>query len=273
MLLLEFVNHWFSWVGEQFSLSDKFSIGDIESNGDLYLGFIICYTDSAHISDMMMGDKESRSTHPRLGKKALSGDRYSKQTPLFFLQSHNGPCCTLALVNFLINQKCSGTVMTGLKRKVEEDLEREIDYRMRVENSDFFYTLHHVVLAQHSTGPFSEHTGNAIDAEDTNDPLVSEETDDSLVSGETDDALVTEEHDNGIEAEDDNEEIMENHMILIIPANGRVWEIDSMDDSGPLDLGPIDTNWVKRALPRLTKWDLTIEKTDIPVDIHAIMLP
>ncbi|KAI8595906.1 hypothetical protein EDD21DRAFT_448256 [Dissophora ornata] len=61
-----------------------------------------------------------------------------------------------------------------------------------------------------------------------------------------------------------------NHLVLILPFGGHVWEIDSYDTTGPLDLGLCAESWTAVAATRLLMWHSTTAFSGISVDIQAI---
>ncbi|KAF8960190.1 hypothetical protein BGZ46_001612 [Entomortierella lignicola] len=112
------------------------------------------------------------------------------------------------------------------------------NYKDLVEKSNDLYSMHHMMLTPSITNDTMEV-----------DDLVKEDT----------------------PALSENELEDENHLILIFPYYGNVWEVDSLDETGPLNLGPCGDNWVDSALPRLVQWKNTVQKTSTPVDIQAIL--
>ncbi|KAF9409524.1 hypothetical protein BGZ94_001930, partial [Podila epigama] len=71
---------------------------------------------------------------------------------------------------------------------------------------------------------------------------------------------------------DKNVDVAQNHIICTIPYAKHVWEIDSMNPDGPLDLGPFenDDHWSHIALARLSRWFKTAKLTNSTIDIQAI---
>lgn len=63
----------------------------------------------------------------------------------------------------------------------------------------------------------------------------------------------------------------DNHIVVILPFNGHVWEIDSYDQSGPLHLGCCGDDWTMIATTRLKMWYGITAATGVPVDIQAIL--
>ncbi|KAF9114251.1 hypothetical protein BGX27_011302, partial [Mortierella sp. AM989] len=59
---------------------------------------------------------------------------------------------------------------------------------------------------------------------------------------------------------------IENHVIVILPFKGHVWELDSF--SGPLYLGPESNDWTQTAQIRLEQWSEAVSTTKV----HAIVL-
>ena len=75
-----------------------------------------------------------------------------------------------------------------------------------------------------------------------------------------------------VEDEEDQEDSeKENHVIVILPFGGHVWEIDSYCPEGPLDLGLCGESWTTVAATRLQMWHGTTAFTRVSVDIQAIL--
>jgi hypothetical protein len=62
-----------------------------------------------------------------------------------------------------------------------------------------------------------------------------------------------------------------NHIVLILPFQGHVWELDPLDISGPLCLGLQGEDWSEIAQKRLEMWTTAAIYTKVHNDIHAIV--
>ncbi|KAF9952544.1 hypothetical protein BGZ70_000577 [Mortierella alpina] len=69
------------------------------------------------------------------------------------------------------------------------------------------------------------------------------------------------------DGDDDDVDPSGNHLIVILPYQGRVWEIDSLDEQGPFLLGDTGANWTAVARDHLQQWRFHSTQA---VDIHAI---
>lgn len=61
------------------------------------------------------------------------------------------------------------------------------------------------------------------------------------------------------------------HLIVILPFDGHVWEIDGLEAQGPLHLGACGHDLITTALPRLQEWSKTELMMDVHVNIQAII--
>ncbi|KAG0247548.1 hypothetical protein BG011_001317 [Mortierella polycephala] len=148
--------------------------------------------------------------------------------PHCFIQTDNGPCCTMALFNFAVNK--GGSPMT--KRILEEISTHSISKSTAEENM-ILKSLHHYVLRE------------GYDALGGNDQGIST-LDDHPTEG--------------------------NHVVLIMPFNGYVWEIDSAEDGdGVFCLGMEGTDWTGVAQKRLERWTFAAWRGQIHNDVHAII--
>ncbi|KAG0196601.1 hypothetical protein BGX28_009949 [Mortierella sp. GBA30] len=238
-----FVNNWFFWMQEPFRLTDKIFVCENQEKSG-HLGYIVCYNNS-YITRKIMHkvlQDDSPTTRPR---RAIDRDNESNRFPRFesrcqaeetvdpglhvvkprcFIQTDNGPCCTMALFNFVANKGGSPTT-----KRILEGLSTD---KSTAEKNMILKSLHHYVLC----------AGCNVHNECDQEPSVS---DDHSTEG--------------------------NHVILIIPFNGYVWEIDSAEHGdGALCLGKEGTEWTDVAQRRLERWTHAAWKSQHHNDVHAI---
>ncbi|KAG0195940.1 hypothetical protein BGX28_000339, partial [Mortierella sp. GBA30] len=149
--------------------------------------------------------------------------------------ANSGQCCSLALFNFLANQEPvsqSDTVKAILKRSRTEDGEYDC---FAADQDATLRSLHHWLLTDR----------------DTYQPDLEEGLDDN--------------------GEYDEPQPSGNHMIVILPFAGHVWEIDSYHWNGPECLGEIEHDWTHVAQKRLQLWTQAAIESRICNDIHAIV--
>ncbi|KAF9955653.1 hypothetical protein BGZ72_003547 [Mortierella alpina] len=180
-------------------------------------------------------DNEPRNRSRRLTVGGAQDRPKPEKIPISFRQTNSGQCCTLALFNFLANQEpClqSEVVKTILSRTCKE----EANYDLYAADQDVsLRSLHHWLLSNLETDQLHDEEGH--------DDL--EEYDSPQPSG--------------------------NHMIVILPFAGYVWEIDSYHSESPLCLGAAGEDWTFVAQERLQKWSEAAIESRVNNDVHAIV--
>ncbi|KAF9984184.1 hypothetical protein BGZ65_000854 [Modicella reniformis] len=163
----------------------------------------------------------------------------------------------MALVNFLINQdnrSTQGGITRRLMQTIRENIEHQQNYQYLAEENESLCFLHHAILANL---PYDQ---GAHDFATTTASQEQEQEHEQQQQQESELEFDTEDPSFG------------NHLVVILPFNGFVWELDSLGFQGPLCLGPADGDWTAVAQRRLRLWTQTTLTTKIDVDIQAIVL-
>ncbi|KAI7816626.1 hypothetical protein BC939DRAFT_218928 [Gamsiella multidivaricata] len=82
-------------------------------------------------------------------------------------------------------------------------------------------------------------------------------------------AIINGDNDNG--CDNTLQTSSDNHIVLIMPYKGHVWEIDSLQ-SDPVYLGLEGDDWTEVAQQRLESWTSAAYHTKVHNDIHPIVL-
>lgn len=175
-----------------------------------------------------------RKTYPSdSGNRPRSPPLSTARAPLVFGQSDNGACCTMALMNFLVNQTDQDPITRNLFQTAQARVEHNKHSSM-VQDDDYLCSLHHFILAD----------------------MTHQDSD----------------QDTTLDLDTDNQG---NHLIVILPHHGFVWELDSLDDCNKQTcLGSIGAeHWTAIAHRRLKQWDQTTRTTGATVDVQAIVRP
>ncbi|KAF9557889.1 hypothetical protein EC968_007403 [Mortierella alpina] len=243
---------WFFWMNSPYMVTPKLLLSK-NMGRDEHLAYLVCYWNSYDTRKLMgkldADDTPDASRTPvafdldngpwRRRRRLAAGlpqDRTTPETkPISFRQTNSGQCCTLALFNFLANQKpClqSEIVKTILSRTCND----EANYDLYAADQDVsLRSLHYWLLSDRDTDQLHEEQG----------PEDLEEYDSPQPSG--------------------------NHMIVIMPFAGYVWEIDSYHQDSPLCLGDIKDDWRYIAHERLKMWTEAAVESRVCNDVHAIV--
>ncbi|KAG0014983.1 hypothetical protein BGZ81_000138 [Podila clonocystis] len=144
-----FVNNWFFWMQEPFRLTDKILVCENDDRRG-HLAYVVCYNNSYRTRKIMR--KLSQNDSPTTsGRRALDKDNESNRFPHYGSKRHaevavnpaqdvmdNGPCCTMALFNFVANKGGSPTT-----KRILEDVSAD---RSAAEDNMILRSLHHYVL-------------------------------------------------------------------------------------------------------------------------------
>ncbi|KAF9344261.1 hypothetical protein BGX34_005833, partial [Mortierella sp. NVP85] len=114
------------------------------------------------------------------------------RAPLAFTQADNGACCTMALMNFLVNQTEKGPISKNLFESAQARV-NENGHSYLVQEDDYLCSLHHFVLADMA------HQNAELDTAMDLDPANIDQN-------------------------------QGNHLVVIFPYKGHVWELDSLDN-------------------------------------------
>ncbi|CAO3568601.1 unnamed protein product [Mortierella alpina] len=247
-----FINQWFYWMNSPYMVTPKLLLSkDMDRVG--HLAYLVCYWNSYDTRKWMdkleVEDAQASSQTPvafdldngpwnrsrRLTVGRAQDRSRPDKKPISFRQTNSGQCCTLALFNFLANQEpCSQSdvVKTILSRTCKD----EANYDLYAADQDVsLRSLHYWLLSDRDTDELHKNQG----LEDL------EDYDSAQPSG--------------------------NHMIVIMPFAGYVWEIDSYHSDSPLCLGDIKDDWRYIAQERLKMWTEAAIESRVCNDIHAIV--
>ncbi|KAF9198979.1 hypothetical protein BGZ49_000073 [Haplosporangium sp. Z 27] len=200
------------------------------------LAFIICYWNSYNTRRLMgkllpEDNDDNAAHHPCHDIDNAERKTYHLQDwtpkeppsgvtqPSCFIQTEDGPCISMALMNFIANRNRS-----TLGHRLSSVLSKAIN-EFSLQKDAFLQEAHNRFLCSH-------------------------------VETISDD--VQEIHNIG------------NHVIIILPFEGNVWELDSL--SGPLYLGPELNDWTQTAQIRLEQWSEAASITKVHNDVHSIIL-
>ncbi|KAF9344466.1 hypothetical protein BGX34_005638 [Mortierella sp. NVP85] len=238
-----------SIVQEPFAITEKLSVtADRDPQTNIHhVGFLICYWNSLSTRYLMnkldSDDKKDfrpdilhlQSTSKSVGSISTRLSA-SVRRPLTFQQLSNGSCCTMALMNFLINQSpaTQGPITKTLVESIRTKQAQGEGYAHDAEHDEYLCSLHHHILAIK--------TLQELDPSDVEQP---EPTSDDLSEG--------------------------NHVVIVLPYNGFVWELDSLNDQRQTCLGAVGGDWKAVAQKRLGEWTKTASITGVAVDVQAFV--
>ncbi|KAF9948813.1 hypothetical protein BGZ72_009337 [Mortierella alpina] len=243
---------WFYWMNSPYMVTPKLLVSkDMDRDG--HLAYLVCYWNPYDTRKLMgkldADDAPDSSKIPvafdmdngpwRKSRRLLAGVPQDRPTPekkpISFRQTNSGQCCTLALFNFLANQEPSlrsEIVKTILRRTCND----EANYDLYAADQDVsLRSLHYWLLTDRDTDDIHEKQG----LEDL------EDYDSAQPSG--------------------------NHMIVIMPFAGYVWEIDSYHSDSPLCLGAMGDDWKNKAQARLQMWTEAAIESRVCNDVHAVI--
>ncbi|KAF8967214.1 hypothetical protein BGZ46_000222 [Entomortierella lignicola] len=200
------------------------------------LAFIICYWNSYNtrrlMGKLLPEDKDDDATHhpchdiDNAERKTYHLQDWTPKEPppgvtqpSCFIQTEDGPCTSMALMNFIANRDRStlGHRLSSVLSKATNEYSLQTDA--------FLQEAHNRFLCSHV----------------------------ETIS-------------------DDVQEIQNigNHIIVILPFEGNIWELDSL--TGPLYLGPELNDWTQTAQTRLEQWSEAASITKVHNDVHSIIL-
>lgn len=240
-----YINAWFFEVKEPFESTVGLQVGDIGTTDARsgHLAYLVCYENSITTRYLMRksydGDRVPRATRQSCPRLPSMSFKLSPNVPRpwSYKQIDGGACCSMSLLTFLINQDQStcGDIVQDLVKGIRSKQQQHQPYEFEALEDDYLCSLHHYVLG-----------GKSSDDQQENSGVIEMEVD----VQETDD--------------------VRNHLIVIMPWNGFVWELDSLEE-GDTCLGPVGGDWSHLAHQRLTQWDKTFEVTGVAVDVQAIV--
>ncbi|KAG0044819.1 hypothetical protein BGZ89_005912 [Linnemannia elongata] len=177
----------------------------------------------------------------------------SAQLPFCFKQSEGGSCATMVLVNFLINQPDSQRGASMSNFIVTEGSRLDVT---SVQNSTLWKRYHHMYLW-------------ASSKEQGETPFLSDRQEEALISVSAPSASSPIPSISSTST-DTSHDTTGNHIILIMPYKGNVFELDSDPAAvSPTYLGPSGTDWTITAQVRLQQWSEAAHLTTVHNDVHA----
>ncbi|KAG0195844.1 hypothetical protein BGX28_000529 [Mortierella sp. GBA30] len=231
----EFVNVWLYILGENYWSTGKLSITELSDASKRmgHVAYLVCYENSL-MTRQIMSKLCAEDHSERKGKERAQSHPTGIVGSIAGTETGSGPCTTMSLLNFLINQHPTthGEPIQQLFQRVTALQQINKDYRGEAQKDPVLCSLHHYVLC---------------DQQLQQDEKFEVEEEVAYMSSEG------------------------NHLILILPFAGHIWEVDSLEPSGPLWLGASLGDWTATALHRLEMWWNTTQQTKIPVDIQAIL--